>query len=134
MRYIKVLILAVCIFLALIFFFQNQIALSQQMALTLNLFFIPPMTSIPLPFYFIVVCAFFLGCLLSLSLLVWDKFSMSARVMKNKWRISTLERQVDSLKQQLGSEEKTVDAVAQAENIHPKVDISKKPAEEKEKA
>ena len=49
MRYIKVLILAVFIFLCLIFFFQNQAALSQEMQMTLNLFFIPPMTSITLP-------------------------------------------------------------------------------------
>ena len=54
MRYIKVLILAVFIFLCLIFFFQNQAALSQEMQMTLNLFFIPPMTSITLPFYFLL--------------------------------------------------------------------------------
>ena len=47
MRYIKVLLLAIVFFLALVFFFQNQGPLSQDMVLTLHLFFIPPMHSIP---------------------------------------------------------------------------------------
>ena len=61
MRYVKVLLLAILFFLALVFFFQNQNALSQNLVLTLNLFFLPPMTSIPLPFYFMVVAAFFMA-------------------------------------------------------------------------
>ena len=55
MRYIKVLLLVLLIFFSLVFFFQNQTALSTAMTLKLNLFFVPEMTSIPLPFYFIVI-------------------------------------------------------------------------------
>lgn len=101
MRYIKVLVLAIFIFLALIFFFQNQAPLSQQMELSLNLFFIPPMTSIQLPFYFIVIAAFFVGCLLTLFWLVWDKFITSSKLMKTRWNESRLEREVADLKKQL---------------------------------
>lgn len=101
MRYIKVLVLAVFLFLALMFFFQNQAALSQQMEMSLNLFFIPPMTSIPLPFYFIVIAAFFVGCLLALFWLAWDKVLSSSKLMKTKWTISRLENEVDKLRQQL---------------------------------
>ena len=90
MRYIKVLLLACLIFLILVFFFQNQNILSTKMELKLDLFFIPPMTSITLPFYFLVICAFFVGVLLALSLLVWDRLHLSARLMKNKWQIQTL--------------------------------------------
>ncbi|MCR4667037.1 MAG: lipopolysaccharide assembly protein LapA domain-containing protein [Desulfovibrio sp.] len=90
MRYLKVLILACLIFLALVFFFQNQTILSTKMELKLDLFFIPPMTSITLPFYFLVICAFFIGVLLSLSLLVWDRLHLSARLMKDKWQIKSL--------------------------------------------
>ena len=61
MRYIKVLLLVLLIFFSLVFFFQNQTALSTAMTLKLNLFFVPEMTSIPLPFYFIVIVAFFVG-------------------------------------------------------------------------
>lgn len=91
MRYIKVLILAVFFFLALVFFFQNQIALSQKIPLTMDLFFIPPFTSIPLPFYFLVVGAFLVGCLLSLCWLLWDKFSTSAKLVKTRWKLQSSE-------------------------------------------
>ncbi|MDR2056015.1 MAG: LapA family protein [Desulfovibrio sp.] len=102
MRYLKVLLLVVLVFLALVFFFQNQNALSQNLVLTLNLFFIPAMSSIPLPFYFIVITAFFLGALLTLSCLVWDKAHLSAKLLKNKWRIGSLEREVEKLQKKLG--------------------------------
>ncbi|WP_298032382.1 lipopolysaccharide assembly protein LapA domain-containing protein [uncultured Desulfovibrio sp.] len=104
MRYVKVLLLAILFFLALVFFFQNQNALSQNLVLTLNLFFLPPMTSIPLPFYFMVVAAFFMGAVLALGFLVWDKVNLSARLMKSKWRVSSLEREVEKLRKQLGAE------------------------------
>ena len=68
MRYIKVLLLVLLIFFSLVFFFQNQTALSTAMTLKLNLFFVPEMTSIPLPFYFIVIVAFFVGALLAVAL------------------------------------------------------------------
>lgn len=104
MRYVKVLLLAILFFLALVFFFQNQNALSQNLVLTLNLFFLPPMTSIPLPFYFMIVAAFLVGAVLAIAFLVWDKVNLSARLMKSKWRVSSLEREVEKLRKQLGAE------------------------------
>lgn len=111
MRYIKVLVLAVFLFLAFIFFFQNQTPLSQQMQMTLDLFFIPPMTSISLPFYFILIAAFLIGCLLTLAMLVWDKFIASSKLMKSKWEITRLQGQVKQLEKKLGdATEKLVQA------------------------
>ncbi|WP_297829518.1 lipopolysaccharide assembly protein LapA domain-containing protein [uncultured Desulfovibrio sp.] len=104
MRYVKVLLLAILFFLALVFFFQNQNALSQNLVLTLNLFFLPPMASIPLPFYFMIVAAFLVGAVLAIAFLVWDKVNLSARLMKSKWRVSSLEREVEKLRKQLGAE------------------------------
>lgn len=101
MRYVKALVLAILIFLALVFFFQNQTALSQQLELTLNLFFIPPMTSIPLPFYFLVIAAFFVGALLSLALLFWDRCNTSAKLVKSRWHISSLEKELARLKKDI---------------------------------
>ena len=101
MRYIKALVLAIFIFLALVFFFQNQTALSQQIELTLNLFFIPPMTSIPLPFYFLVIAAFFVGALLSLALLFWDRCNTSAKLVKSRWHIASLEKELAKLKKDI---------------------------------
>lgn len=102
MRYLKALVLAIFIFLALVFFFQNQTALSQQLELKLNLFFIPPMTSIPLPFYFLVIAAFFIGALLSLALLFWDRCNTSAKLVKSRWHISSLEKELAKLKKDIG--------------------------------
>ena len=76
MRYLKVLFLACLIFLILVFFFQNQTVLSTKMELKLDLFFIPPMSSISLPFYFLLICSFFLGVVLSLIFLVWDRLNL----------------------------------------------------------
>ena len=90
MRYLKVLFLACLIFLILVFFFQNQAILSTKTELKIDLFFIPPMTSIPLPFYFLLICSFFIGILLALLLLIWDRLSLSARIMKDKWQIQNL--------------------------------------------
>lgn len=104
MRYIKVLLLVLLIFFSLVFFFQNQTALSTAMTLKLNLFFVPEMTSIPLPFYFIVIVAFFVGALLAVALLLWDKMHLTARYMKSKWRVSALEREVAKLKKSLDGE------------------------------
>jgi len=104
MRYIKVFLLAIIFFLALVFFFQNQGALSQSMVLTLNLFFIPAMSSIALPFYFLVIAAFACGALLTLGFLVWDKVNLTARMMKQKWQISSLQRELEKNKKKMGAE------------------------------
>lgn len=112
MRYIKILLLALFIFFAVLFFIQNQAPLSQEMALSLNLFFIPPFTSIPLPFYFVVVAAFVVGCILSALWLLWDKFNTSAKLMKSNWKVTSLEKEVAKLKKQLEAVQKSA-----AENV-----------------
>ena len=114
MRYIKVLLLAVFFFLALVFFFQNQAALSQSVTLTLNLFFLPAMSSIALPFYFLIIAAFACGALLTLAFLVWDKVNSSARLMKQKWQINSLERAVAKGKKQAEAEAARADYLAKA--------------------
>lgn len=101
MRYLKILLLALFIFFAVLFFIQNQAPLSQEMTLSLNLFFIPVCTSIPLPFYFIVVAAFCIGCILSMLWFMWDKFNTSARLVRGRWKIAGLEKEITSLKKQV---------------------------------
>lgn len=98
MRYLKVLLLVLLFFLSMIFFFQNQEALSKEMVLKLNLFFTAPMASIPLPFYFLVLASFLLGALVAFIVLVWDKMHLSARHMKATWRVRTLEKEMNALK------------------------------------
>ena len=91
MRYVKVLILALFFFLCLVFLFQNQNVLSQKLTLELNLLAIPKMTSIELPFYFIILVSFLAGCVMALLLLLWDRMRLSAHILQQTWRISNLE-------------------------------------------
>ena len=96
MRYIKVSVLACLFFLGLVFFYQNQTVLSQSLTLKLDLFFIKPMESISLPFYFIIIVAFFIGVLLALSFLIWDKMNSSAKLMSSKWEIKKLQKKLSA--------------------------------------
>ncbi len=98
MRYLKVILFVVFFFVSMIFFFQNQAVLSTDMTLNLNLFFTEPMQSIPLPFYFLVLAAFFTGALLAVLSLIWDKMNISARLMKATWRVRSLEKEVATLR------------------------------------
>ncbi|MDE5832762.1 MAG: LapA family protein [Desulfovibrio sp.] len=101
MRYIKILLIAAFFFLAMVFFFQNQVPLSQDITLTFNLFFIPTMTAIPLPFYFIVVAAFVLGCILTLFMLAWDRLSIGHKYNKGRRRIERMEKKIKDLEDKL---------------------------------
>ncbi len=109
MRYAKVLVIVLVFFLSMVFFFQNQTALSSEMVLTLNLFFVPPMSSMSLPLYFLVLVAFLLGALVALIILIWDKMNLSARHMKATWRIRTLEKEMATLKRKSETESAKAD-------------------------
>lgn len=101
MRYIKVLCLVVLIFIGLIFFMQNQAPLSQEMKLTLNLFFVPAVSSMPLPFYFVVACSFLVGGVLATLFFWWNKLTMSTRILTNTWKIRRLEKDLASTREAL---------------------------------
>ena len=102
MRYVKVLILALFFFLCLVFLFQNQNVLSQKLTLELNLLAIPKMTSIELPFYFIILVSFLAGCVMALLLLLWDRMRLSAHILQQTWRISNLENENHKLVEDMG--------------------------------
>ena len=104
MRYIKILLIAVFFFLAMVFFFQNQAPLSQDITLTFNLFFIPTMTAIPLPFYFIVVASFVLGSIITLFMLAWDRLSIGHKYNKGRRRIERMEKKIKDLEEKLNAQ------------------------------
>ena len=98
MRYVKVLLLVLVFFLTMVFFFQNQEPLSKEMVLKMHLFFTPPMASIPLPLYLLLLASFVVGAVVTLCILLWDKIHLSARHMKATWRVRSLEKEVTELK------------------------------------
>jgi uncharacterized membrane protein YgaE (UPF0421/DUF939 family) len=92
MRYIKVLLLVLFFFISMLFLFQNQEGLAKDIVLTLNLYFLPPLTPLSLPTYYIMLAGFLLGALFAMAFLLWDKFSLSARLMKAQWKTRNLEK------------------------------------------
>ena len=94
MRYIKVLLLVLIFFISMLFLFQNQETLGRDMALKLNLFFLPPTQPISLPTYFVLLAGFLLGALFTIAFFLWDRLSLSAKLMKAQWKVRNLEKEM----------------------------------------
>jgi ATP adenylyltransferase len=47
-----------------------------------------------LPTYFILLAGFLLGAIFAMALLLWDKLSISAKLMKAQWKVRNLEKEV----------------------------------------
>ena len=101
MRYLKALVLVFVFFVAMIFLFQNQTSLSQTLTFKLDLLFMPAMTSIELPFYFVLLAAFLLGALMCLLLLLWDRMRLTARIMHAHFRIQAMQNEEKKLLAQM---------------------------------
>ena len=98
MRYIKVVLLVLIFFFFAIFVEQNHGILGQDVAFQLNLFVIPPLESIPLPLYFIVLIALVLGALVCVLFLAGDRIKMSFAMHRANKRINVLEQEVAQLR------------------------------------
>ena len=94
MRYIKVLLLVILFFLVMMFFVQNQGAFSQAVPLKLDLLFLPPVESAPMPFYTLLIICFVLGALCILAMLMWDRVSLSAKLTVANMRVRSLEKEL----------------------------------------
>jgi len=97
MRYFKVFVVLTLFSFVLLFFAQNIEALSMPLALSFNLlgwsWF-----SFEYPFYFMVLGSFVLGGIFCLSYFFMDKLRFSRRLRECKTRVSTLEQEVNSLR------------------------------------
>ena len=129
MRYIKVLLLVVLFFLIMMFFVQNQGAFSQTMPLKLDLLFIAPLESAPLPFYTLLVICFVLGGLCVLAMLLWDRLSLSAKVTMSNMRARTFEKDLqNSVKNTEAVQKKLEEAEAKIAKLTEELEQAKKPA------
>lgn len=115
MRYIKVLLLVLLFFLVMMFFVQNQPSFSQTMPLKLDLLFLPPMESAPLPFYTLLIICFVLGGLCVLTMLIWDRITLSAKLAMTTMRVRSLEKELTKVtKDKENAHNKIVEVEAQA--------------------
>lgn len=98
MRYIKIVLLVLIFFFFAIFIIQNNELLGQNISFRLDLFVIPPLESIPLPLYFVVLITLLLGALVCVLFLAGDRIKMSFVLRRANKRINLLEHEVASLR------------------------------------
>ena len=131
MRYIKVLLLVILFFLVMMFFVQNQGAFSQALPLRLDLLFIPPVESAPLPFYTLLIICFVLGALCILAMLMWDRVSLSAKLTMANMRVRSLEKELAKTAKGTDAVQKQLEASeARAARLAEDVENAKKAASE----
>ena len=130
MRYIKVLLAIVFFYFVMLFFVQNQDALSQTMQLKLDLMFIPPMQSLPLSFYMLALICFLLGGICTLIMLLWDRLTMSAQLSGNRRRLKAAEKEAAKASEAMEALKKELEqAVARAEAAANKADQAEQATE-----
>ncbi len=105
MRYIKVLLLVLLFFFVMLFFVQNQATFSQALPLKLDLLFIAPLETNPLPFYVMLLICFVIGALVTLLMLIWDRLSISAKLTMANMRARSVERDLAKAQKQLENNE-----------------------------
>lgn len=94
MRYIKVFLLVLVFFVVMMFFVQNQASFADPVALRLDMLFLPPMESTPVPIYAIMLACFALGAVLVLLMLVWDRIVVTGRLSAAHRKITALEKKL----------------------------------------
>ncbi|MCF8086000.1 MAG: LapA family protein [Desulfohalobiaceae bacterium] len=97
MRYVKALLVILLFVFGLTFFLQN----SEMFTATLSVRFEVldwGGRSDPIPLYMFLVLAFLLGALISLLYLAADKIKLHRELKRRKSRISSLERELSSLR------------------------------------
>ena len=131
MRYIKVLLLVSLFFLVMMFFVQNQGAFSQAVPLKLDLLFLPPVESAPMPFYTLLIICFVLGALCILAMLMWDRVSLSAKLTVANMRVRSLEKELAKAAKSTEAVQKKLEASeAKAAQLADDVENAKKAASE----
>lgn len=104
MRYIKVFLLVLVFFFVMMFFVQNQGSFSDPVVLRLDLLFLTPMESIPMPLYSLMLICFALGALMVLFMLMWDRMTATGCLAGARRRITSLEKQLKAAQEAAASE------------------------------
>lgn len=109
MRYLKVFGLVLVFFLVMMFFVQNQASFADPVALRLDLMFFPPMESVPLPLYSIMLICFALGAGLVLLMLMWDRMAIASRLTVMRRKAVALEKKTQRLEGEIAKATKDAD-------------------------
>lgn len=98
MRFIKIFLLVLIFFVFAVFVLQNHTVLGEDISFRFDVFVWPPFESIPLPMYFIVLAAFFIGAFICLLFLAGDRIKALFALRRAHKRIRVLEQEVASLR------------------------------------
>ncbi len=101
MRYLKVFLLVLIFFIVMMFFVQNQASFADPVVLKLDLFFMEPLESFPLPLYSVMLICFALGAFIVLLMLMWDRLTLSSRAMAARRRAIALEKKLAKVETEL---------------------------------
>ncbi len=99
MRFFKFFLLAVLFVFGVLFFVQNKDVLGTDMPLVLNTYLGYTWQPAPIPFFFVVVLAFFVGAVACLLCLISDRLRNSMQLRDCRKRIRALEAEVKALRQ-----------------------------------
>ena len=110
MRYIKVFLLVIVFFFVMMFFVQNQSSFADPVVLRLDLLFMPPKESIPLPLYSLMLICFALGALMVLLMLMWDRMAASSHLAGARRQVKSLEKQLQSAEKAAANEKEKLQA------------------------
>ncbi len=97
MRYLKSLALILIFVISMLFFVQNNEPFSTAVVLEFNVVF-AHLYSLPLPVYILVLGAFLIGALLTLSFLLVDRVRLGFELKTLRTRYAALEDEVLSLR------------------------------------
>ena len=104
MRYVKVLVLVLFFFVAMVFFVQNTEILTKTISLKFSVFALQ-WSSSPIPIYMYILIAFVLGAIASTLYFAWDKLRMNKEIKRSRDQIKALQTELNSLRPQPQQEE-----------------------------
>lgn len=98
MRFLKILWIVLLFFFGALFLLQNKEVLSQPMILELDLFFTEKLTSIQLPYYFIVLCAFAAGAFSAIGYLILSRLRIGMELRRARKQARILEKELNAMR------------------------------------
>ena len=100
MRFIKTFILLLLLIATVLFFLQNSAELEKEFIFTFKVYVNDlSWTSGPIPFFFVILAAFGVGCLVTVLLLGIDRLKLSGKIRQSNKKIRTMEKELQGFRQ-----------------------------------
>lgn len=99
MRFLKALWLTVFFFFSLVFFIQNNEMLGQKLSLKFDFYYFNYIwTNTAVPFYFVILLAFFIGAVVTLGYLFMDRVRMRMELARCRRVVRKQEKELKKLR------------------------------------